>query len=384
MKTRGWIVLLIVALALSLQFDFSQAQEAAPGSEEIVIEAETGGYVPVQGRLTSSSGSPLNGTYSIAVRLYNTASGGTALCSVLQSVAVTNGLFTLLVPCGSAQINGQQLYAGIQVGSDAEMTPRLPIYPAPYAYSLRPGAIIANTSSGKNSLKVTSSAGGGGGDASLWVENSSPASGIALWSKAAGFDASVVIENAGSGPLLKAFGGDGGEDEVLITNQGALQIKADTYLFVPGSEVRPTTGNPIINYYGDGSVALQYTTTGVKGVMFGIPLPAVLYGQPVEVEEITIFYNVSNSATYIDATDVYKQLTAGAVGGGPDFVYLLSDTTNRASIDYTSYTLSPTSNAWLSAETGFIGVGLAIQYNNTLHYLNIGGVRVRLGHHPLY
>jgi hypothetical protein len=42
-------------------------------------------------------------------------------------------------------MNGQQLYLSIQVGSDAEMTPRQPIYAVPYAWSLRPGATISST-----------------------------------------------------------------------------------------------------------------------------------------------------------------------------------------------------------------------------------------------
>jgi len=76
-------------------------------------------------------------------RLYDVDTGGTALCSDTNSVTVTNGLFNSEV-WGNCQddITGQQLYLSIQVGSDAEMAPRQPIYAVPYAWSLRPGANI--------------------------------------------------------------------------------------------------------------------------------------------------------------------------------------------------------------------------------------------------
>ncbi len=385
MKRVRWFMVLVVALALSMQFTLSQAQEAGPGSGEVVIQADTGGFVPVQGKLTDSSGNPLSGDYSIAVRLYNTASGGTALCSVLETVTISNGLFTLLVPCGRAQIDGQQLYAGIQVGSDAEMTPRLPIYPAPYAFSLRPGAIIANTTSGQNSLKVISNAGGGGGDASLWVENSSTANGIALWSKAAGEDASVVIENAGSGALLKAFGGDGGEDEVQITNQGALQMKADSYLFSPGNDFKAVAGNDLTLAVSEfGSLRVSAAATGEKKIAIGITLPGVLYGQPVKVEEITIFYNTSSSSSCITHTDVFRLRSSGITAGYPTADSLISDATDRLSATYVGYTIVPTANQLLNAEQGILNITLTLNFINTAHYIQIGGVRVRLGHHPLY
>jgi hypothetical protein len=70
---------------------------------------------------------------------------------------VTNGLFTMNVgtglaaPCHSTQITGDELYLGIKVGPlggpEPEMTPRQPIYPVPYAWTVRPGAIIKGADS---------------------------------------------------------------------------------------------------------------------------------------------------------------------------------------------------------------------------------------------
>ncbi len=382
-------ILLALASVLSSANYLGQAQADEPPPEEINAEGDISiqqavqAKVPVQGRLTDSSGNPITGNRLITIKLYESPTGGTPRCSTSETINLINGLFTINVSCPSSVFYGHELYIGISVDSDPEMTPRLTIYPVPFALSLKPGAIITNSTADQKGLEVKSDVGGGASGAALWVENRSSANGIGEWVKARGTDSALVIENTGTGPLLKAFGNDGGEDEIRIENNGKFMNKADSYIFVPGIDAKFTSANAVINYYGNGSIAVQFTSTGVKGIVFGIPLPAVLYGQPVKVEEVTIYYDVSNSASPIIRTQVLKQLTSGVIGGGPDSISLLDDNTLRNSIDYTSYSLS-LNNQWLSGETGFLSVALVINYTNTSHYIDIGGVRVRLGHHPLY
>lgn len=381
-------VLLIMALLLSSGTQLGQAQEENPPPEEtygegdISIQADVQGYIPVQGRITDAGGNPIEGTHQISVRIYEVPTGGSPRCSTTASLNLTHGLFTLNVLCPSSVFIGTELYAGVSVDSDPEMTPRLTIYPVPYAMSLKPGAIITNATAGQKALEIKSDVGGGAAGAALWVENRSTANGIGEWVKARGTDATLVIENTGSGPLLKAFGGDGGEDEFRIGNNGAFMSKADTYIFVSGIEAKSVSAGAVFSYNGSGNIRIRYTTAGDKALVVGIPLSAVLYGQPVKVEEVTIYYNVSNEATYITQTGVIKQLTSGMMGGGPEFVYLVDDTTDRNSINYTSYSLSV--NQLLSADTGFLTVTLVVHFDDASHSIDLGGVRVRLGHHPLY
>lgn len=380
--------LLIMALLLSSGTQLGQAQEDNPPPEEITeegdisIQATVQGFIPVQGRITDAAGNPLEGTHQIAVRIYEVPTGGSPRCPTSASINLTHGLFTLNVLCPSSVFIGTELYAGVSVDSDDEMTPRLTIYPVPYAMSLKPGAIITNATTGQRALEIRSDVGGGAAGAALWVENRSTADGIGEWVKTRGNDATLVIENTGSGPLLKAFGGDGGEDEFRIENNGALMSKADTYIFVPALDAKSVSTGASIEYFGAGNIRVRYSSTGSKGLVFGIPIPSVLYGMAVEVEEVTIYYDVSNSDTSITRTSVFKQYPGGDFGGGPAFDYLVEDTTARKSTGYTSYSLPV--NHWLSSETGFITVALTINYDNTAHYLDFGGVRVRLGHHPLY
>ncbi|MBU0494555.1 MAG: hypothetical protein KKA73_30915 [Chloroflexi bacterium] len=155
-------LLLAPAVGLPGTLRVSQAQGPVPEGDTPAGDqagAAVGGRIPIQGRLTDASGNPLTGTYNIRFRLYDAAASGSVVCEDTNSVAVTNGLFNseIVGTCGSADINGQQLYLGIKVGTDDEMTDRQAIYPVPYAWSLRPGAQISGTVSGSPVLNVRNS-----------------------------------------------------------------------------------------------------------------------------------------------------------------------------------------------------------------------------------
>jgi len=151
MKNK-WILvgLILVFCLLAGTVGSSQAQGTEPPEEGAAITSESSiednldNIIPIQGKLSTVSGNPVpDGNYSITASLYSVEHGGTALCTDTQTITVMKGLFTMNVDnCTNEDIHGQQLYLGIKIGSDAEMTPRQPIYPVPYAFSLKPGATI--------------------------------------------------------------------------------------------------------------------------------------------------------------------------------------------------------------------------------------------------
>ncbi len=104
------------------------------------VWAQAPNLMNYQGVLKDNLGNPLTGSYSITFRLYNVASGGTALWTETQgSVSVANGLFSVLLgsvtALAPANFSESDRWLGVQVGSDAEMTPRQRI--ASVAYSLK-------------------------------------------------------------------------------------------------------------------------------------------------------------------------------------------------------------------------------------------------------
>ena len=89
-----------------------------------------------QGYLTDSQGVPVHGSVTMAFALYTQASGGIALWTETQNVAVTNGVYNIdlgdVTPINLAF--DTQYYLGIKVGADPEMTPRQPLTSVPYAF----------------------------------------------------------------------------------------------------------------------------------------------------------------------------------------------------------------------------------------------------------
>lgn len=139
------IVLSIVFLAgLSAALIHARGLAQEPGPEDAQeAEGAVVGHIPVQGLLTNAAGEPLNGNQVVTFKLYNVATGGTELCSDTQTVSLSDGRFNTYISGCVNQVTGQQLYLGIQVGADPEMTPRQAIYAVPYALSLKPGAEIS-------------------------------------------------------------------------------------------------------------------------------------------------------------------------------------------------------------------------------------------------
>lgn len=143
------LVLLLLALV-----GFVRAQSGDPNDDggpvlaPGAVAALTDDVVQVQGRLTDSHGSPINANVSVTASIYDVSVGGVARCADADTVSVANGLFTMAMDfCTASVFNGDQLWLGVKVGTDAEMTPRQAIYAVPYAWGLRPGAIVKGADS---------------------------------------------------------------------------------------------------------------------------------------------------------------------------------------------------------------------------------------------
>jgi hypothetical protein len=92
-------------------------------------------------------------------------------------------------------MNGQQLYLGIKVGTDDEMEDRQAIYPVPYAFSLKPGAVI---SSDRDAILTVESTGSGDADAFFATAGDTgeavsahSSNGVAVWAYS---DSSLAVQ----------------------------------------------------------------------------------------------------------------------------------------------------------------------------------------------
>jgi len=129
MATSLIIILVVIALLW-----LTGIVKAGPLSQTASVPQ----LINYQGRLTDAAGNPLTGTYNMTFCLYDVATGGTSLWCESQTVNVTYGVFNALLgsvnPISSSAFNGQNLYLGVRVGSDSEMSPRKRVVSAGYAF----------------------------------------------------------------------------------------------------------------------------------------------------------------------------------------------------------------------------------------------------------
>jgi hypothetical protein len=97
-----------------------------------------------QGQLTDANGNPANGNFSIVFAIYSSATGGTALYSETQNVAVSSGVFNVLIgSVNPVPLNlfdsGPDRYLEITVNNTV-LTPRRRFGSVPYAFTSRGGS----------------------------------------------------------------------------------------------------------------------------------------------------------------------------------------------------------------------------------------------------
>jgi len=89
-----------------------------------------------QGYLTNAAGVPVNGTLQIVFSIYNVPAGGAPLWTETQTVSVSHGVYSVNLGDGTplGLTFNAPYYLGVQVGVDAEMTPRKVLTSVGYAF----------------------------------------------------------------------------------------------------------------------------------------------------------------------------------------------------------------------------------------------------------
>jgi len=223
---RVIIAILTLALIFSAGVRIGEARSAGATTavRPAAPAAPFADSIPIQGRLTNSSGVPLNGSFPMTFNIYNEPSGGTSFCnSANPAVPVANGLWNATIDgcgAGGGLFSGgdQQLYVGIQVGSDPEMTPRQPLFGVPYAQGLMTPLEVSGTNS--NPILTVANAGSGdaarfGGNVSQQRTNSGlvKAGALVLCASASSAEASVYrsFNDVNGSAVTIAGGGSAGQ-----------------------------------------------------------------------------------------------------------------------------------------------------------------------------
>ena len=204
------------------------------------INLTRGGRVlSFQGRLTDSLGNPITTATNVQFKLYDVATGGTPLYTAgpCSTTPDQDGIFSTLIgqSCGSEIPNSiftenSNVYLGVTVGADSEMTPRQPIANVGYA-------INAETLQGFPPGTGTSNIPFINQDGNLLIAVASP--GIHSTFTSADFTVSsaktAIIQSAGSGDVVLQATGSGtlkfrtaGDNDsfnrMIIDNNGLVGI----------------------------------------------------------------------------------------------------------------------------------------------------------------
>lgn len=354
---------------------------------DVEPNVSTPGAIPIQGRLTDSAGTPLDGTYNITFSMYEVESGGTAICSQARSVTVSNGLFSdYLDNCYNA-LTGQKVWLGIKVGTDPEMTPRQLILAVPYALALRPGAQIIGTYDGI--LTLTNESTGGDYD-TLIVE--ADGTGEAVEGHATGgagvYGYSIDVQGAGvygysvDGQGVLAHSENG--KALQATGTGIITSSANSYVWISGNSAIKWNNDDTtdIDHNGTGaSVIYRGATSGDKYIIVPITISGPIYGQNVTITGIDIYWQGQGEFTTLSQVRLRRQT-------GPldnDFADILwdpaayvCDVANHP--DGCIQSWSPTSNNVLTADSGILYMVFTLNFAGTTDWLRFGGVRLTLAH----
>ncbi|MFP4119063.1 MAG: hypothetical protein ACLFTH_03335 [Candidatus Woesearchaeota archaeon] len=144
----------------------------------------------VHGRLTNKTGSVLTGTHTITFSIYNQASGGSPLWTSTESVTTdARGVYSKVLTGVDVDFD-QDLYLGIRIGSDAEMTPRLEITSSPSSFTTR--GLDASINSSHNISIVNNT---------LFVDTSNQRIGIGTSSPSTALEINGSVNISGSNAL---------------------------------------------------------------------------------------------------------------------------------------------------------------------------------------
>jgi hypothetical protein len=421
------IMALTILVTLALFTGLTQAQGSGPAADTTPQGVAMGapGTIPIQGRLTSASGSPLSGTYTVMYRLYESNDiNATAVCTDTDSVSVANGLFNGKIEGCQYDVTGQILWLGIKVGSDEEMTPRQIIYPVPYALSLVPGAVISDTYT-NNAIVHLENWGTNGRALRAYAMSTSGANyGVVGVSRSPdGYGGYFYDEEGGVGVYGKgspgvlgragllgagvkgegnplAFGGvftntlggtalraESDGTALQLAGSGRIESTAQSYLWISGNGVRPYLQNDSTVIDMDtvgGAKITRGATAGNKNVMLPLTIPGTLYGQNVKISAVDIYW--VGDTTFEGITAVLLRRQTGVCESATCYASIINDHPVGYTCEDSVYPsgctrhYEPTSNNTLSSSSGILYLTLELTFSSDTAWIKIGGVRLTLDH----
>jgi hypothetical protein len=294
------------------------------------VQATMPSTLSYQGVLQDGAGNPVpDGNYSLTFRIYNIATGGTALWAENQTLAVQDGILNAVLG-NTTTLNlpfNVKYWLGISVAAEAELTPRVELTASPYAMR----AARADSAGLTLPYHVTTSS----GSTQFWITNN-------------GTGTAAYFENTGgttTPALYCQSGSNGGAIRAIHTSGNNAQLATDS----DGVIGNASTGEGVKGY-----------STGTAMGVFGTNVTAGNYGYLGTPTYGVYGHSASGYAGYFDGNvqmtgfklptgaSAGKVLTSDASGGGT--------WQTPASAPDADWTISGTD--MYSGVSGNVGIGL--------------------------
>jgi len=300
----------------------------------VTIAADVPQLINVQGKLTDAVGDPVaDGPYSVLFSIYDVVTGGTDLWHETRTVTVSDGLFSISLGVSTtippSLFDNTDLWLGIKVESDDEMTPRQRLTTAPYAFRV-----------------AGSSVGGGWVDdgAVVRLETNTDRVGIGTASPSARLH---VVESNGTAVQAFSNGGTGAAAGLYAysdTWHAVLGINSNSNAAVMGRNdgtgpgvkgQNQSTGPAITGYASTGNLLELYTTPG--------PNLKLSVNNSGDLQTTGTIESTSGGFKFPDGT---VQTTAAVYGGPIAYGVISSDGTVSSATANVSCTWNGTSNRY--------------------------------------
>jgi hypothetical protein len=361
-KLLSTVLAFVLLLAVSVSSVAAQDGGPAKPEGEMSIDAtEVNSRIGYQGVL-KENGAPVNGTRDMIFRLYSNNTCTTQVGSdiVKNGVSLNSGLFNVALDVNQSDFTGDGLWVRVVIeGSPMGCTELLP---APYALSLKPGAIIEGASSSMLD----------------------PVFGVIADS---GTGSSAILGMATGTGSAAGFFWQNSSDGYAVYTSGRIASSMNSYLWL--------SGNGLEKWHHDDTDILDIGDAGGYGgmritggpdwgttqyVVMPVTIQGTLYGQDVAITALDLYWICSDDLMGVANIRLRRTIDAnsyqdiifsnnGSAGWGCED----SANTNGCTIHLTA-----SSNNVLSSTSGILHLVIGLNFAGETTWNRIDGIRLTL------
>ena len=241
----------------------------------VILPAQVPQLIHYQGVLTDEEGTAITGNRSITFSLHDTETEGSPLWDETQNVILLDGLFSVLLgsvdPIPYSVFDNPDVFLGVKVGSDDEMTPRSRLVSVGYALHAHRANILGGKTASDFVRSVDDVPPDLNGNINLIagdnisIESDPDSSSITISATGGGSGSGITGITAGIG-----LDGGGTEGEVTVDVEVPLHLSSNSFEVVKGTHTSSGNygflANHIFGVFGFSNSSAGVSGSGINGI----------------------------------------------------------------------------------------------------------------------